>query len=53
VELASLTTRVAVLESQVGDLRRGKEEWGRRLWAILGPILAALLGGVVGYFLHR
>lgn len=29
--LAALTTRAAVLEHQVSDLRKGQEEWGRRL----------------------
>jgi hypothetical protein len=52
-ELAGLTVRLALLEHQMNDLRKGKEEWGRRLWAIVGPILGALVGGVIGYFLHR
>lgn len=35
----ALTQRSAVLESQVKDLREGKQEWARRAWAIVGPIL--------------
>jgi hypothetical protein len=52
-ELATLTTRIALLEHQTADLRKGKEEWGRRLWMVLGPILGAIVGGVIGYFLRR
>jgi hypothetical protein len=52
-DLAALATRVALLEHQLAELRKGKEEWGRRLWAVLGPTVAALLGVLLGYFLHR
>ena len=52
-ELAAHATRIALLEHHTADFRKGKEEWGRRLWTILGPILGALVGGVIGYFLKR
>ena len=55
-ELGSLTdlkTDVAVLKRDVAGLEKVKEEWGRRLWAMAGPILGALVGWALGYFSRR
>ena len=45
--LSTLSTRAALLEHQVGDLRKTTEESGRRLWALLPPFLAALVGSIL------
>jgi hypothetical protein len=37
----------------VDDLKKTKEEWGRRLWAMLGPILGAMIGVLLGYYLRK
>lgn len=42
-DVPAISQRLAVLESQVKDLREGKQEWARRAWAIVGPILGAVL----------
>jgi hypothetical protein len=50
-DLNDVPERLAVLESQVGDLRAGGKEWARRLWMIIGPLIAGVLGaGIVYYF---
>jgi hypothetical protein len=51
--LWDLTTKVAVLERAVEKLEKTKEEWGRRMWAMAGPIVGALVGVLLGYFLRR
>jgi FtsZ-binding cell division protein ZapB len=51
--VVDVKTKLALLDRQLVDLKQGKEEWGRRLWAVVGPILGALVGGLVGYLLHR
>lgn len=46
-ELALLKREVdrelALLKRDVEDLKKGREEWGRRLWMILPPVLAVLI----------
>lgn len=45
--LTALSTRVALLEHQVGELRKTAEEGGRRLWSLLPPLVAAVIGGII------
>jgi hypothetical protein len=40
---------IAVLKDRVEELKKGRDEWGRRLWLIV----VAVAGGVIGYFLKR
>jgi hypothetical protein len=47
-----LLTRVTLLEQRVEDLRHGKEEWARRLWVIVGALLSAAAGALLGYYLR-
>jgi predicted nucleic acid-binding Zn-ribbon protein len=49
---SDLRTKFALLEQQVAELKKGKEEWGRRLWAIVGPLVGAVVGGLLGYLLR-
>jgi hypothetical protein len=51
--VAELKTEVAILRREVDKLEKVKEEWGRRLWAMLGPILGATVGWVLGYLSRR
>ena len=52
-EIPSLAQRQAVVESQVKDLREGSQEWARRAWAIVGPILGAVVGAVLASIFRR
>jgi len=52
-DVAALAQRLAVLESQVKDLRDGNQEWARRAWAIVGPILGAVVGAVLASVFRR
>ena len=45
--LMNLTTRIALLEHQVAELRKVSEEGGRRWWALLPALVGALVGGLV------
>ena len=45
--------RLAILESQVKDLREGNQEWARRAWAIVGPILGAVVGALLASVFRR
>ena len=51
--ISDLKTEVAVLRREVDKLERVKEEWGRRLWMIAGPVLGAVVGWVLGYLSRR
>ncbi len=51
--LRNLELKVALLEHRLDKLEMGNEEWGRRAWAIVGPVVGAILGGLVGYFLRK
>jgi VIT1/CCC1 family predicted Fe2+/Mn2+ transporter len=51
--LRDLKIPIAILERGVEELKRTKEEWSRRFWAMAGPILGAVVGVVLGYFLRR
>ena len=52
-DIAGLGQRLAVLESQVKDLREGNLEWARRAWAVVGPILGAVAGAALAYVFRR
>ena len=52
-EFADWMTRVAILEDRLVEERRTREEMARRLWAIIGPLVGAVVGGLVTYFLKR
>lgn len=52
-EIPTLAQRLAVLESQVRDLREGNQEWTRRAWAIVGPIFGAVVGAVLASVFRR
>jgi hypothetical protein len=51
--LTDLRTDVAILRRDVDKLEKTKEEWSRRLWAMAGPIVGAVVGVLLGYFLRR
>ena len=51
--LRDLKIPIALLERAVDELTRTKEEWSRRFWAMAGPILGAVVGVLLGYFLRR
>jgi ubiquinone biosynthesis protein UbiJ len=48
--LANLKTDVALLKRDVEKLEKVKEEWGRRIWAMAGPIIGAVIGWALGHF---
>lgn len=50
---SEVRTKLALLAQQSADLKTAKEEWARRWWAILGPIVGALVGGLLMYLLKR
>ena len=40
-------------KQDIGELKKAQEEWGRRAWSLVVPIVTAIAGGVVGYLLKR
>lgn len=51
IDLRELIAKVAVLEQKVEDLRAGGQEWARRLWMILAPLVSGILGALLLYYL--
>jgi hypothetical protein len=52
-EIEDLKRSMAVLQHIVEDLKKTKEEWGRRFWTLLGPLLGAVVGVLLGYYLRQ
>lgn len=48
-----LRLRVHTLEREAGDIKKSREEWGRRAWALVGPLVGAVIGGIVTYLVKR
>jgi hypothetical protein len=46
--LANLKTDVAVLKRDCEELRKSKDEWGRRIWSLVVPLVTLVLGSVFG-----
>ncbi len=51
VGIAVLTQRTDELEGWKDDVKKQGEEWGRKLWMIVPPIMAAILTFLLGYYL--
>src|SRR5205085_199379 len=43
--LQELNRKIAVIEQKVDDLRSGRLEGARRLWAVLSPLIGGVIGG--------
>jgi chromosome segregation ATPase len=52
VKLALIGKDIEELKKWQEDARKQKDEWGRRLWALAGPVLAAITGVLLGYYLR-
>ena len=48
-----IRTEIALLQRSLEGLEKVKDEWSRRLWAIAGPVLGAVVGILLGYYLRR
>lgn len=51
--VAAQKTQIALIERDVEDLKKAKDEWGKRIWAMAGPIFGAVIGVILGYFLRK
>jgi hypothetical protein len=45
--LAELRMKVAVLEERLNELKRAGEELGRKRWAMLPPLIGAVVGALL------
>src|SRR5438046_2241301 len=50
--LGEFKTRVALLEHQTASLNQAQEKWGQRLWLLLAPLVGAVVGSLLTYYLH-
>jgi hypothetical protein len=46
-EIALLKREVEDLKKRLEDMKRSQEEWGRKLWMILPPVLAVLVSNAL------
>lgn len=51
--LEETKVRLAVAERDIADLKKTHDEWGRRLWALVGPLAGAAVGATLTYLLRR
>jgi hypothetical protein len=50
--LADLTTKTALLEQHVSDMKKGHETRGNRIWSLMPPLLAGAIGGAIALLTH-
>lgn len=53
IEVSKIVQRLAVLEAEVADLKKWRDESRRLGWSIVIPILTAIAGAVFAYILKR
>lgn len=46
-------TSAAVLRRDVDELHKARDEWGRRLWALLSPLVGVLVGVLLTYLFRH
>lgn len=51
--IADLKSEMALLRRDIEELRKSRDEWGRRIWAMTGPLLGAVVGAILGYYLRK
>lgn len=50
VELALVRKEIEDLKKWQEEVKKQKDEWGKRIWALVGPLLGATVGWALGYF---
>ncbi len=50
IDLAVARNELDDLKMWQGEVKKQKDEWGRRLWALISSIIVALTGWALGYF---
>lgn len=47
-----LEQRMNALEQRFADLRHGREQWLHRAWMLLAPLVGAVVGSLLTYYLN-
>ena len=50
IDIALLRKEIEELKKWEEDVKKQKDEWGRRLWALAGPLLGAVVGWALAHF---
>jgi hypothetical protein len=50
---AALTTRMALAEQHLAEMKKANEERDRRLWMIGGSLFVAIIGAVLAFLLRK
>ncbi|MBV9122511.1 MAG: hypothetical protein JO112_03985 [Planctomycetes bacterium] len=48
-EVATLNERISNMREQMNELKRLQEETSRKRWALLPPVLGALVNGLIAF----
>lgn len=51
--IADLKSEMALFRRDIEELRKSRDEWVRRIWAMTGPLLGAVVGAILGYYLRK
>jgi cell division protein FtsB len=51
--LREITTKIAVIEHHIAELKKGKETLAARAWMILAPLIAGIAGVLLTHYLKR
>jgi len=46
--LSDLSVRIALVDQHVSEMKKNQESRGNRLWSLIPPALAGLIGAIVG-----
>ena len=50
IDLALLRKEIEELKKWQEEVKKQKDEWGKRLWALVGPLLGATVGWALAHF---
>lgn len=53
INAALLQREIVEFTKWKDDVKKGSEEWGRRAWAVLPPVIAVILSCLLTFFLNR
>ncbi len=51
VDAADAARRITLVEHQLAELKKNQEKWGQRIWMIVAPLVAAIIGSLLTYLL--
>jgi uncharacterized small protein (DUF1192 family) len=52
-DLEAAKSQLLIHSREIDESKKSRDEWGRRWWSLFVPVVTAIVGGVIGYFLKH